>query len=118
MKEIAYLSLAVDANEAARSGVRHRDENRLSRHAAREQKRAGTDMPDVEEAELGDHVDQVVALGRLKRDREVGRGLGRPHDVDGLAREARAGLADLQDQELREAIRGAPKPLSAAMAYL
>lgn len=96
------LALAVDSDDTARRLVRARHEHGLAGDAVHVDARSRLEVVEVDEAVLGDEVDDAVALRDLHRDGEVVGGLGREEDVDGLlgVDGVRRLVVDLDDVEL------------------
>ena len=87
-----HLALAVHAHDAAGRVVRRRHEDRLARDSVHVDELARLEVVQVQVAELGDHVHDVVLVRDLHRDREVLRRLRREVDVAVLLAEGRCAL--------------------------
>lgn len=96
------LALAVDTDDTVHLLVGGSGEDGVARDTVHVDALAGLDLVQVNEAELGDEVDDTVLLRDLHSDGEVVGRLWGEEDVDGLLRERRVGglVADLDNMKL------------------
>ena len=97
------LAATIDADDAGGGFVGGRDEDGLAGDAIHEQARARLQIVEMDEAVLGDEVDEAVSLRDLHGDREVVDGLVGEVDLDGLLGVDGQGrlVVDLDDVQLR-----------------
>mmetsp|Transcript_13917 Transcript_13917/g.39576 ORF Transcript_13917/g.39576 Transcript_13917/m.39576 type:complete len:391 (-) Transcript_13917:467-1639(-) len=95
-----YLPAAVYAHDPASSVVGRRHEDGVRADAVHVDGRGGREVKYVQVPELCHHVDDLVLVGHLHRDRKVPLGVRRVVDISRLALEALR-LAHLRDEELR-----------------
>lgn len=98
-----HLTLAVHTDNTAQQLVLGGSEDGLARNSVHVDARARLEVVQVDEAKLGDEVDDAVLLRHLHRDGKVVCRLGREEDIDGLLLERRVGrlVPDLHDVQLR-----------------
>ena len=96
------LALAIDSNDTAGRLVLAGNKHGLAADPVHVDAGAGLEVVEVDEAVLGDKVDDAVALGDLHRDGEVVGRLGREEDIDrllGVDRQTRL-VVDFDDVKL------------------